>query len=103
MKLLVIGGTGKTGRELIKQGLAQGHVITAVVRKPKKIKYNHPNLIVLEGNVLIPERFEHLIDKVFQIRAHCEYLRIEIWFLDELLLDDFHFGDLQSVILLHLL
>ncbi len=34
MKLLIIGGTGKTGRELIRQGLENGHTITAFVRKP---------------------------------------------------------------------
>ncbi|MGB5667510.1 MAG: SDR family oxidoreductase [Maribacter sp.] len=59
MKLLIIGGTGKTGRELIKQGLEQGHTITAIVRNPKKIKYSNPNLIVTKGNVLIPESLEN--------------------------------------------
>ncbi|MBT8267450.1 MAG: SDR family oxidoreductase [Bacteroidia bacterium] len=58
MKLLVIGGTGKTGRELIKQGLAKGHFITAVVRNPKKIKFSHKNLNVIEGDVLIPASIE---------------------------------------------
>jgi len=59
MKLLLIGGTGKTGRELIKQGLDQGHTITAIVRNPNKLKYDHPHLNVLKGNVLVPESFEH--------------------------------------------
>lgn len=59
MKLLIIGGTGKTGRELIKQGLEQGHTITAIVRNPKKIKYSNPNLIVTKGNVLMPESLEN--------------------------------------------
>ena len=59
MKLLIIGGTGKTGRELIKQGIDQGHCVTAIARKPKKIKYSHPNLKVLQGDVLIPESFEN--------------------------------------------
>lgn len=59
MNLLIIGGTGKTGRELIKQGLEQGHFITAIVRNPKKIKYNNQNLKVLKGDVLIPESFEN--------------------------------------------
>ncbi len=58
MKLLVIGGTGKTGRKLIEQGLAQGHKITAIVRKPKKLKINNPNLHVVKGDVLIPESIE---------------------------------------------
>ena len=76
MKLLVIGGTGKTGRELIKQGLAQGHVITAVVRKPKKIKYSHPNLIILKGNVLIPKSIENIFqgqDAVLSALGHKKF------------------------------
>ena len=35
MKVLVIGATGPTGRELVKQGLALGHRITAAVRRPE--------------------------------------------------------------------
>lgn len=59
MKLLVIGGTGKTGRELIKQGLAQGHVITAIARNPKKLKFDNPNFSVVKGDVLIPDSLEN--------------------------------------------
>ena len=35
MKILVIGATGPTGRELVAQGMALGHQITAAVRKPE--------------------------------------------------------------------
>ncbi|WP_297696638.1 NAD(P)-dependent oxidoreductase [uncultured Eudoraea sp.] len=73
MKLLVIGGTGKTGRELIIQGLAQGHVVTAVVRKPDKIKYSHPNLYVEKGDVLIHENLERVMkgqDAVLSALGH---------------------------------
>lgn len=52
MKLAIIGGTGKTGNELLKQGLEAGHHITALVRNPKKVKIQHPNLKVIQGNVL---------------------------------------------------
>ncbi len=52
MKLTIIGGTGKTGKELLKQGLEAGHHITALVRNPKKVKIQHPNLKVVQGNVL---------------------------------------------------
>ncbi len=55
MNLAIIGGTGKTGKELLKQGLENGHHITALVRNPKKVKIQHPNLKVVEGNVLNPE------------------------------------------------
>lgn len=77
MKLLVIGGTGKTGRELIKQGLAQGHVITAIVRNPKKIKYSNPNLYVEKGDVLVPESLERLVkgqDAVLSALGHKQFI-----------------------------
>lgn len=37
MKLIVFGATGGTGRELVKQGLKQGHEVTAIVRDPDKL------------------------------------------------------------------
>ncbi len=51
-KLLVIGATGGTGRELVRQALEQGHQVTAFVRKPKKLRVEHPNLRIVQGNVL---------------------------------------------------
>jgi putative NADH-flavin reductase len=35
MKILVIGATGPTGRELVAQGAALGHQVTAAVRNPE--------------------------------------------------------------------
>lgn len=61
MKILIFGGTGKTGRELIKQGLERGHSITAIVRNPDKFKLNHPDLKIIKGNVLTPDSFEKVI------------------------------------------
>ena len=61
MKLLVVGGTGGTGRELIKQALEQGHTLTALVRKPQKLKIAHSNLQVIKGNVLDVEKVEEVV------------------------------------------
>lgn len=77
MKLLIIGGTGKTGRELIKQGLEQGHFITAVVRNPKKLKNDHPNLKVLKGDVLIPASLNSSFrgqDAVLSVLGHKRFI-----------------------------
>lgn len=52
MRLLVIGATGGTGRELVQQALAQGHHVTALVRTPAKVALTHPHLRVLRGDVL---------------------------------------------------
>ena len=52
MNLLIIGSTGGTGRELVKQGLDNGHIVTAFARKPERIRITHPNLKLVRGNVL---------------------------------------------------
>lgn len=58
MKILLIGGTGKTGKQIIKQALEGGHDVTALVRNPKKLTISNPNLVVVKGNVLVPESLE---------------------------------------------
>ncbi|MBW7963251.1 NAD(P)-dependent oxidoreductase [Bradyrhizobium sp. BR 10261] len=35
-KILVLGATGGTGRQIVKQALARGHQVTALVRSPQK-------------------------------------------------------------------
>lgn len=61
MKIFLIGATGKTGKEVIKQGLEQGHVITALVRNPDNLKIRNPNLFIVKGNVLQAESFENAL------------------------------------------
>lgn len=51
MKLLVIGSTGGTGRELVKQALEQGHEVTAFARAPEKLSLAHRNLRIVRGDV----------------------------------------------------
>ncbi|XP_019631739.1 PREDICTED: flavin reductase (NADPH)-like [Branchiostoma belcheri] len=43
MKLAVFGASGSTGVELVKQALAQGHDVTALVRDPDKMAGLVPN------------------------------------------------------------
>ena len=52
MRVLVIGATGGTGRELVQQALAQGHQVTAFVRDPARLQIEHANLRVAQGDVL---------------------------------------------------
>ncbi len=51
MNVLIFGASGKTGHELVEQGLAQGHVLTAFVRNPAKLRIQHANLRVYRGDV----------------------------------------------------
>jgi putative NADH-flavin reductase len=52
VKLLVFGGTGGTGREIVAQALSQGHVVTAFVRNPAALTTKHENLRVVRGDIL---------------------------------------------------
>ncbi len=73
MKLLIIGGTGGTGKELIKQALEQGHILTALVRNPEKINTTHKNLSVIKGNVLEFNKVQQVVagqDAVLSTLGH---------------------------------
>src|SRR5476651_421511 len=58
MNILIFGATGGTGRQLITQGLSQGHKITAFVRNPAKLSINNKNLLLVKGSVSIQENVE---------------------------------------------
>lgn len=49
--ILVIGATGGTGREVVVQGLAQGHRITAFVRDLARLPITHDRLRVVTGTL----------------------------------------------------
>lgn len=51
-RVLVVGASGGTGRELVRQALAQGHIVTAFVRKRTRLDIEHARLTVREGDVL---------------------------------------------------
>lgn len=55
MKLAIFGATGKVGRHLLDQALAEGHEVTAFVRDPNKLGKPRENMIVKQGDVLDPE------------------------------------------------
>lgn len=52
MRILIIGATGGTGRQLVQQALELGHDVTALVRTPSKLGIEHANLRVIKGDVL---------------------------------------------------
>lgn len=52
MKVLIIGATGGTGRQLVKQALTAGHAVTVLARNPEKIRARHERLRVLQGDIL---------------------------------------------------
>lgn len=51
-RILIIGATGGTGRQLVNQALERGYQVTALVRDPSKLRIVSPQLTVLRGDVL---------------------------------------------------
>jgi putative NADH-flavin reductase len=54
-RLAVFGATGGTGRELLRQALAAGSAVTALVRRPQALDIRHPDLTVVPGDVMIAD------------------------------------------------
>jgi putative NADH-flavin reductase len=77
MRIYIIGGTGKTGRELIMQALERGHTVTALVRNPSRLKITNPNLSFVKGNVLDLKSFDSSImghDAVMSALGHKRFI-----------------------------
>lgn len=51
-RILIIGSTGGTGRRLVEQALERGYAVTAMARNPARLGIEHPQLIVVRGDVL---------------------------------------------------
>lgn len=63
MKIIVFGASGGLGLNILEQALGMGHDVTAFVRNPAKIKIQHPNLKLFQGDVLNAEAVENAIAK----------------------------------------
>jgi putative NADH-flavin reductase len=51
-RVLIIGATGGTGRQLVTQALDRGYEVTALVRDPSKLRMQHARLRLIRGDVL---------------------------------------------------
>jgi uncharacterized protein YbjT (DUF2867 family) len=51
-RVLIVGATGGTGRQLLAQALERGYEVTALVRVPGKLSLEHPHLTGVKGDVL---------------------------------------------------
>ena len=61
MKLLVLGATGGTGLEIVRQATQRGHHTTAFVRSPEKLKPFNGRINLEQGNLLDSIQLEKVI------------------------------------------
>jgi len=52
MKLVVLGATGGTGLEIVRQAIQRGHAVTALVRSPDGLKQFADRITVCRGDLL---------------------------------------------------
>lgn len=52
MKLIIFGATGTVGRQVVEQALDRGHLVTAFARNPVKLDIQHPQLNMVQGDVM---------------------------------------------------
>ncbi|MEM7735129.1 MAG: SDR family oxidoreductase [Deinococcota bacterium] len=59
--ILVVGATGTTGSEVVKQALELGYKVSAFVRNPAKVTLKHDNLTVIQGDVMNPNSIDNAV------------------------------------------
>jgi putative NADH-flavin reductase len=62
MKLLVLGATGGTGMEIVRQALQRGHFVTAFVRSPERLQPFTGRISVKQGNVVNPTELAQVVE-----------------------------------------
>jgi putative NADH-flavin reductase len=61
LKLVVLGATGGTGLELVRQALQRGHVVTALVRSRDRLREFRDRINVKEGDLLNRASLQHVL------------------------------------------
>ena len=61
MKLLVLGATGGTGLQMVREAIARGLSVTAFVRSPERLKPFGDHIAVRQGNLLNAAELESVI------------------------------------------
>ncbi|GAA0945433.1 SDR family oxidoreductase [Nonomuraea longicatena] len=58
----MFGATGGTGRLVVRRALEEGHLVTAVARRPEAVDEQHPGLEVVKGDVMDPRTLKIATD-----------------------------------------
>jgi len=70
MRLLILGGTGPAGLQVIQQALAANHVLVILARSPQKLPQDiadHPSVTVIKGELTDAEAISQAVKGVHAI------------------------------------
>lgn len=62
MRLIIFGGTGEAGRQLIDKALAGGDTVTAFVRQPSRLQTRHDRLSIVQGELHDTRQIQYAIN-----------------------------------------
>jgi len=77
-KILIIGATGGTGRQLVAQALERGYTVTALVRNPKQLRLDDSQLKIVQGDILHGDTVDAAMreqDAVVSALGHKQFFR----------------------------
>ena len=77
-RVLILGATGGTGRQLVQQALDRGLSVTALARDPSRLRIEHPRLKVIQGDVLDERSVDAAVrgqDAVVSALGHKRYFQ----------------------------
>ena len=63
-KILLLGATGRTGKEVLGLALDKGYVVHALVRSPNKVPFKSPNLRIFQGDTRNSDDVRKALDGV---------------------------------------
>jgi putative NADH-flavin reductase len=61
VNLLILGATGGTGLELVRRSIDRGHLVTAFVRSPERLKPFQDRIAIKQGDLLNPAELERVV------------------------------------------
>jgi putative NADH-flavin reductase len=61
MKMVVLGATGGTGLEIVRQAMERGHGVTALVRSPEKLHAYAGSITIKQGSPLNARELEEIL------------------------------------------
>ncbi|MDB5011643.1 MAG: family oxidoreductase [Mucilaginibacter sp.] len=62
LNVVVLGANGGIGKHAVLSALNAGHQVTAILRTPANLEITHPNLQIVQGDIMKPETLDKYLE-----------------------------------------